>query len=310
MAGRSAKLPPTVPEELRSQDKIVAWIAELTKQSEELVRIRLRQEFENPGVNVARALGEAGLQPYVWCDGMAEFYKQTDAFLYELVIWNRNKLKRRIRRWVARYLAHSQGRPVEILSIGDGLGFDSLYLAQTGHRVTYFEVPGYTQSFARKLFAEHKENLTVLADQNSIPPAAYDVVLCLDVLEHVPEPPVFVKQIAGYLRPSGQLITHAPFYMIHPSNPTHLKANRRYSGSLSLYQKQGLKLVDGDIGWNPIVLKKLPEDSQSRCSFSTKVLGLRLAGLYLALGRFSTLPFWWVDAYRRKKNRWFETKEQ
>jgi len=35
-------------------------------------------------------------------------------------------------------------------------------------------------------------------------------------------------------------------------------------------------------------------------------LGLRLAGLYLALGRLSILPFWWVDFYRRKQNRWFD----
>jgi len=303
------KLPSTLPEQLRSQDKIVTWIAELTKQPEKLVCTRLNDEFENPGINVSRAFSEAGLEPFVWSKGLERFYENTDAFLYELVVWNRNKLKRRMRRWVAKYLAENYGQPQEVLSIGDGLGFDSLYLAQAGHRVSYFEVPGYSEHFARRLFAEQNSPVKVFTDLNKISAEAYDVVVCLDVLEHLREPSGQVKQITGYLRSSGLLIIHAPFYMIHPSSPTHMKANRRYSGSLSLYQEQDLKLVDGNFGWNPIVLRKLPDDLstiESR-SFILKVLGLRLCGLYLALGRFSTLPFCWVYTYRRKNNYMFET---
>jgi hypothetical protein len=94
--------------------------------------------------------------------------------------------------------------------------------------------------------------------------------------------------------------------MVHPSNPTHLKANRRYSGSLSLYEEHGFRLVDGEAGWNPIALQKLGGGLPSRWRFSPKLLGLRLAGLYLAIGRFSTRPFSWVDSYRRKRNEWFD----
>jgi SAM-dependent methyltransferase len=300
------KLPSTLPEQLRNEEKIVSWIVELTRQPQASVRSRLREELDNSGTNVARAFCETGLEPYVWNDGLTRFYEQTDAFLYELVIWNRNKLKRRMRRWIAKHLAGSEKRTLDILSIGDGLGFDSAYLARAGHRVTYFEVPGYTESFARKVFAECGENVTVVTEQSDIALEAYDAVVCLDVLEHVPDPPRFVEVIAGYLRPGGRLIVHAPFYWIAPSNPTHLKANRRYSGSLSLYEKHNLRLVDGEPGWNPIVLQKIVSDSPRRLRLTPKLLGLRLAGWYLALGRFSILPFWWVDFYRRKQSRWFD----
>jgi SAM-dependent methyltransferase len=296
----------TPSEQLPDQEKIVSWIAELTGQSEASVQSRLREEFDSPGTNVGRAFRETGLEPYVWNDGLARFYEQTDAFLYELVIWNRNKLKRRMRRWVAKHLVNGEKRTLDVLSIGDGLGFDSAHLARAGHRVTYFEVPGYTESFARKVFAECRQDVIVLTEQSHIPLHAYDAVVCLDVLEHVPDPPEFVEVIADYLRPGGRLIVHAPFYMIHPSNPTHLKANRRYSGSLSLYKKYNLKLVDGEPGWNPIVLKKTGAGSAIRLRFTPKLFGLRLIGRYLALGRFSTLPFWWVDFYRRRRNRWFD----
>jgi protein-L-isoaspartate O-methyltransferase len=293
-------------EQLPDPEKIVSWIAELTGQPEASVQSRLREEFESPGTNVARAFRKTGLEPYIWNNELTRFYEQTDAFLYELAIWNRNKLKQRMRRWVTKHLANSEKRTLDVLSIGDGLGFDSAYLARAGHRVTYFEVPGYTESFARKVFAECGHNITILTDESQIPSGAYDAVVCLDVLEHVPDPPEFIEVIAGYLRPGGRLIVHAPFYMIHPSNPTHLKANRRYSGRLSLYEKFSLKLVDGEPGWNPIVLQKAGSDSPSRSQFTPKLLGLRLTGWYLALGRFSTLPFWWVDFYRRRRNRWFD----
>ena len=300
------KLPSTLSEPLRNREKIISWIAELTEQPEASVQSRLREEFDNPGINVSRAFGQAGLEPYVWNDGLVRFYKQTDAFLYELVIWNRNKLKRRMRRWVAKHLANSQGRTLSVLSIGDGLGFDSVYLAQAGYRVTYFEVQGYAESFAQKLFVECAEDITLLTKQGDIPLGAYDAVVCLDVLEHIPDPPEFVRAIAGYLRPGGRLIVHAPFYMIHHSTPTHLKANRRYSGTLALYEKHNLRLVDGVPGWNPIVLREMANGMPWRLRFSPKLLGIRLAGLYLALGRFSSLPFWWVDSFRRRRNQWFD----
>jgi len=295
-----------MPDQLRDLDKIVAWIAEITNQNPDSVLERLRQEFDSPGSNVANAFAKTKLQPYIWSDSMQQFYESTDAFLYELVIWNRNKLKRRMRRWVARHLTQTGTQPLDILSIGDGLGFDSAYLAKLGHRVTYFELPGHAEFFARKVFAESDAPLTILTNPNSIPRSAFDVVLCLDVLEHVPAPSDFVRLLADYLRPEGRLLVHAPFYMIHPSNPTHLKANRSFSGKLSLYTNLGLKLIDGDLFWNPLVFQKPPDQCSIPSPFTPRLLALRLIGLYLTLGRFSILPFLWVDSYRKKTNKWFE----
>jgi len=295
-----------MPDQLRNRDKIVAWIAEITNQTTDSVLARLKKEFDSPGSNVAQAFADTQLAPYLWTDAMQQFYESTDSFLYELVIWNRNKLKRRMRRWVATYLTQTSAQPLDILSIGDGLGFDSAYLAKLGHRVTYFEVPGYCESFARKVFAESDTPITVLTDPQTIPHGAFDTVVCLDVLEHVPAPSDFVRQLVDYLRPEGKLLVHAPFYMIHPSNPTHLKANRTFSGRLSLYTDLSLKLIAGEIFWNPLVFQKPSDRRSTSCPFTPALLVLRLTGLYLALGRFSLLPFAWIDSYRKKTNEWFK----
>jgi SAM-dependent methyltransferase len=191
-----------------------------------------------------------------------------------------------------------------VLVIGDGLGLDSAYLSQAGNKITYFEVPGYSESFARKVFAECSDEITVLTNWKLIPLRVYDAVICLDVLEHLPNPPATVKEIAGFLRPGGLFIVHAPFYMVHPSNPTHLKANRRYSGSLSLYAKNNLQLVDGKWTWNPIVFQDKRSLSVRSSWLPPRLLTLRMAGLYLTLGRFSIVPFLWINSLRRRKNRW------
>jgi len=304
--GPDMKLPSTLPEPLDDLEIIVSWIVEVTNQPESAVRRRLREDFENPGANVAHAFGQANLSPYIWSDDLNRFYQQSDAFLYELLIWNRNRLKRKMRKWIAKHLVKISSGPMEILSIGDGLGFDSLYLTQCGHRVTYFELPGYTHHIAQKVFKNAGCDITVLDDPSQIRAEAFDAVVCLDVLEHVPDPPDFVKTITGYLRAKGLLYVHAPFYMIHPTHPTHLKANRRYSGSLSLYRQNGLRLIDGQDGWNPIVLQKT-DGADPIPSFSRlRLMRLRLAGVYLGLGRFWFFPFRWINRYRRRHGQWFD----
>ncbi len=316
---------PSVPEPLRDEAITVGWLAEVTGQAEEVVRRRLRREFERPGISVAEAVANTGLTPYMWHEDLARFYETTDAFLFELVIWNRNRVKRRMRRWTARHLAKytllappqtsepAGGKPnagsqsLDVLCIGDGLGFDSVFLAQHGHRVTYFEVPGYANEFARRVFAYCHTHVRVLTAAGQIPTGQFDAVVCLDVLEHVPDPPALVGKMVDYLRPGGSLIVHAPFYMIHPSTPTHLKSARRYSGSLALFERAGLRLVDGTAFWNPIALRKPGGGTRPPARARlTKRLALRLIGVVLALGRVSALPFFWVATYRNRRGSWFD----
>lgn len=299
------KLPPSEPAYFTEEEKIVKWLSQLTNKSPISVRSRLQKERDNPGINVSEALQHYGIEPYIWTDKLKNFYSQTDAFLYELIVWNLNKRKRRMRRRIGKYLYKNLGQHLNILIVGDGLGVDSIYLTRAGHRVTYIETSVYAQAFARMLFAYYAKDINVLDDPNQIPKNSYDVVICLDVLEHVSDPPEFVKTITSYLKLNGHLIIHAPFYQIHTSTPTHLKSNRKYSGSLGLYTKHGLKLVDGERSWDPITFKKISGRKTDFSSFKPKLLALRLAGLYLALGRFTSLPFLWINSYQRRGRRWF-----
>jgi SAM-dependent methyltransferase len=300
------KLPPSVPAYYKDEDKIINWLTQLTDESPELVLSRLLKELDNPGANVADAVRQYGLEPYQWTDKLTKFYSETDAFLYELILWNLNKRKRRMRRRTGKYLYENIGQNLNILTVGDGLGVDSAYFVRAGHRVTYFETSAYLLEFAKMLFADYAKDVKILDAPNLIPKDSFDVVICLDVLEHVPNPPEFIKEITSYLKSNGQLIVHAPFYQIHPSTPTHLRSNRKYSGSMRLYVKQGLELVGGELTWNPLIFKKKSGSKNIGSYLNPKLLAVRLSGLFLMLGRFTILPFLWVNSYHLKGRRWFK----
>lgn len=296
---------PTVPVELQDLGQVLDWISVITDRDREQVLKLLKAEHMQPGSNVRRAFAKAKLKRYCWSEELDQFYDQTDSFLYELLIWNLNKLKRQMRRRIKRYLCCGYDRVLKILVTGDGLGIDALYLTQMGHEVTYFEVGSYSRAFAKKLFQQANADVTILTNPSQIKHEGYDMVLCLDVLEHVLEPEWMVSQLSNYLRYGGNLITHAPFYMIHKNYPTHLKGNRKYCGNLKLYEKHSLRLVDGAWSWCPLVFEKVGPDSKICRKDRFRRLVLQLTGLYILLGRISVLPFLWIHSMRRRKSRWF-----
>ena len=154
-------------------------------------------------------------------------------FLYESLVWNHTLLKNQVRKWIADFLYADFGRSAKMLVFGDGLGFDSLYFAQAGHEVTYFEVSADCVQFARSNFQSAGVQIQILQRPDQLESESFDVVVCLDVLEHVPDPPAVVAQLAAVLCPGGRLIVHAPFYFVDRVVGTHLRSNMTYSGDLS-----------------------------------------------------------------------------
>ena len=287
---------------LRNVQQMASLISEVTGEPAERVIDALEYERHHPGRTVANEFRKRGGPRYQWGPHLDAFYSSTNAFLYELAVWNRNFLKATMRRWTSRHMAR-QGRPLDVLGIGDGLGFDCLHLARRKHRVTYFELPGTSEQFARKLFQRNGQDIPILTDPASIPRESFDALICFDVLEHVPDPVSMVNTLSSYLRPGGLLYVSAPFYMILPWYPTHLRANRRFSGDLNLYRQAGLRLVSGRLTWYPIVLRK---PGAAPPPPERTILGLRLTGALQMMGRVAAWPFIPIHFLRWTGNRRFD----
>ncbi len=54
-----------------------------------------------------------------------------------------------------------------------------------------------------------------------VPDASFDAILCAEVLEHVPEPELALREFARILRPGGTLILTAPFCSLTHFAPYH-----------------------------------------------------------------------------------------
>lgn len=251
--------PPSVlrPQPLDDLPACIDIIAAITRSDPAAVQRTLRAEHARIGTAVGRDIRARGVEPHVMSPALEDFYASTDAFLYETLVWNRCDTKQGLRGRVLSALQRHFPRPTRVLVFGDGLGFDCAALAIAGHEVTYFEVGLKSVAFAREVFRRNGVAVDIRDDLGTIPADSYDAVVCLDVLEHVPDPPGLVAELARRLKFGGLLVTHAPFAYVGPSACTHLRTNVRYSGDVRrMYAPAGLVPVDGTPLWMPIVLEK------------------------------------------------------
>ncbi len=272
---------------------LIRLIAGITNSDFNEVHRRLVAEANEIGTNVLAGLMEEGIQPFVASDKLDEFYKHSDAFLYETTVWNTCRVKQKMRDFIDSRLRHMKKDSCKIFCFGDGLGFDSAWLAQRGHQVSYFEPSLRCQQYAQHVFSQNDVQVTHLQSLDDVAPASLDAIVCLDVLEHVPEPQCLIKLFTRWLKPDGVLFSHAPFWAIHWSRPTHLEENRYLTGNLShLYTAQGLKAVDSSIFWDPIVLQKSTAPRLPVMPFAS--LRLRLGQLLLKPGRWNAFVHMFV----------------
>jgi ubiquinone/menaquinone biosynthesis C-methylase UbiE len=109
-------------------------------------------------------------------------------------------------RWV-RAQARSVPPGSAVLDLGAG---------SAPYRADFAHCDYRTHDFARldpdQLLHGGYGKIDIVADATAIPEpdASFDVVLCTEVLEHVPEPMRVIGEIARLLRPGGRLILTAP----------------------------------------------------------------------------------------------------
>ncbi len=98
-----------------------------------------------------------------------------------------------------------------VLEVGCGNGATLAYLKQEGlaKEVHGMELMASVAAEAETVVdALYVGNAVALVE--TLPDACYDVVLCLDVLEHLVDPWLFVEQLQRVLKPRGCLIASIP----------------------------------------------------------------------------------------------------
>jgi SAM-dependent methyltransferase len=212
-----------------------------------------------------------------------------------------------MRKWIGEYLNDISDSPLKILCFGDGLGFESLYFNLAGHEADYHEVSGPAQEFAKYIHELNGVDFRWYENAAEIPQKTYDVIICLDVLEHVPDPPAIIEQFDKFLKDDGRLIISAPFFLVNSQFPTHLDSNRKYSGNFhDLYGRLGYKMHEGCLFWNPIVAGKPNAKRRENSKAFWGKRAARAGRVILRGARYTTVPYTWGERLFKKgrKNPW------
>lgn len=151
---------------------------------------------------------------------LTRFYNQSDTELFELIEWHASD-PIHYRTLVIRDLQLRRAGRV-YLDYGSGIGNDALVFAEAGFDVTLADISDCLLAFAawrcrRRGFAVR----TIDLKRDPLPASRYDVVVCFDVLEHIPKPLRVLRRIRRAMRRDGLLAIHAPFAN-DPEHPMHV----------------------------------------------------------------------------------------
>jgi SAM-dependent methyltransferase len=210
------------------RDEFIELIAEFFRIPQAEARKRLDKDLQHPGSLVAAAWHLANPQSP---DEVIRFYQETDSYVYDLAADHCRARRRPVWNTIVQRVER-RGSAQNVLLYGDGIGTDSLALSRRGHQVTYFDLPGITANFARFRFekAGFKHQITVVEGVDEIPPEAFDVIVCIEVLEHVTDPLGTMRCLHRALKYEGVALITESFESVGPDYPSHLPENSRYAG--------------------------------------------------------------------------------
>lgn len=120
----------------------------------------------------------------------------------------------RRREWVAR-LAASLPAGSRVLDVGAGIGQYRHFFAHCEYRAHDFGLEPATAGQYTRL--DYRSDITAIP----VPDGSFDAVLCTEVLEHVPEPILAIREMARILRTDGHLLITAPLGSHLHQEPYH-----------------------------------------------------------------------------------------
>jgi 2-polyprenyl-3-methyl-5-hydroxy-6-metoxy-1,4-benzoquinol methylase len=136
---------------------------------------------------------------------MLEFYGRTEGYLWDLFAWHGSAAYKSYRERIA-VLAREWPPPAHprALDYGAGIGTASLELAARGYEVTIADVRGKTLDMAQARFERRGlpvEVMPITSGRLRLTPSRWDVAVCFDVLEHVPDPAAVARSLVRGVRP-------------------------------------------------------------------------------------------------------------
>ncbi|MBI4697844.1 MAG: glycosyltransferase [Nitrospirae bacterium] len=186
-------------------------------------------------------------------DKVIDFYRNTDSYLFDLIQYNyKNPLYHMGITAIAdlcRTVVSERGE-VSVLDFGGGIGSQLINLSGIkGLKLADADIPGKTFDYAKWRF-EHRGIDVEMIDAGSVDflsSKSFDMIIMLDVVEHLVDPEKTCLYLIGHLRPNGYLIMNASFNDNNGEHGWHLNTDK-YSndGFYQIISKMGMEMLNKD----------------------------------------------------------------
>jgi len=105
-------------------------------------------------------------------------------------------------------------RPLDVLDAGCGTGFISAQMAQLGHSVVGIDASPNGVRLARLTYPHLRFEVQSVYDDLMIlaPYGGWDLILSVEVIEHLFSPKRFLENMHRHLRPGGTLLLSTPYH--------------------------------------------------------------------------------------------------
>lgn len=125
----------------------------------------------------------------------------------DIYVRSRNDLKERNLHWLRTLLKYSLP-PAKVLELGCSHGSFVALMTQAGYEATGVEMSPWVVEFGQKTF---EVPIHVGPIENlDFPPQSSDVIVLMDVLEHLPDPVATMSRCMELLKPDGFLLIQTP----------------------------------------------------------------------------------------------------
>lgn len=144
-------------------------------------------------------------------DGIAAFYRESECLADDLEAWHQTAERQR---WTAEIAAIAERNRVRsVLDVGAGGGHDLRALRGIAERLAAVEPND-------RLRGNLVDDGFAAVEDIAHVEGTFDLVVCIDVLEHVPDPEALLAAIAARVKPGGLLIEASATH--DQSTPLHL----------------------------------------------------------------------------------------
>lgn len=161
----------------------------------------------------------AWIFPYY--DDVISYYKDTDLYIFALSAYQTRLQEYKFHQWFKNAIKFRKWKTM--LDFGGGIGEASIIGAKEGMEVVYQDVAGSkTADYALHRFYKHRIKQPELWDENHNIDRKFDVIVAMDVLEHLEDPEKVIKEMARsteWLICNPNLVLYTEKYPEHISRP-------------------------------------------------------------------------------------------